>query len=115
MRLCVVVLAVAAVGCGSSSSPQADGGASDAATTLRCYPGNSNPGYDTACNPTTQICVNDYAGVSQLPKPNSCQPIGADCTANRTCECVLKTFKCGITTTCAVEPDGMLRVVCQPN
>ncbi len=109
-------LLAAAFGCGSTANPPADAGANDSGSgAIRCYPGNSNPGYDTVCTPTTQMCVNDYAGVSSLPKPNSCQPIGADCASNRTCECILKTFKCGITTTCAVEPDGMLRVVCQPD
>lgn len=118
MNLRVVAAATlvsAAIACGSSEAPKADGGAGDAAAVLRCYPGNSNPGYETTCNPSTQFCLNDYAGVSQYPKPNSCQPIGADCAANRTCECILKTFKCGITTSCQVDADGMARVVCQPD
>jgi hypothetical protein len=93
----------------SGSTGVLDGGG------VRCWPDDPSPGYDTVCDPVAQMCVHDYAHVSQYPNPNSCQPIVADCSSDRSCECVLKVFKCGITTTCSVAPGGLVRVVCQPD
>jgi hypothetical protein len=84
-------------------------------SSVRCWPGDPNPGYDTTCNAETQLCVHDYAGISSFPKPNSCQPFITACAQDRTCDCVLDHFQCGITTSCSIGPEGIVRVVCQPD
>ena len=114
--VCAGFLVFLALGIGCEASPaEGESEALLGVEPVRCWPKDPNPGYDMACRPRTQICVHDYARVSQYPYPNSCQPLVVECLAKPTCECLLQHFRCGYSTTCSVAPEGLLRVVCQPD
>lgn len=98
-----------------ASEGAVDAGAAVNTAPVRCWPTDTNTSYRLSCSPQSELCVNDYAGLSSFPKPNSCQPLVPACVTDRTCECVLAHFHCGNSTTCSVSPTGVLRVVCRPD
>ncbi|MBS2013041.1 MAG: hypothetical protein JST00_09150 [Deltaproteobacteria bacterium] len=95
----------------SAAADASDGEAGSA----RCFPNDPNPGYGLACRVDAEMCVHDYAGISSFPRPSSCQPLTDACKGDRTCACVTKHVRCGITTSCTVLPSGLVLVVCQPD
>ena len=71
-----------------------------------------------ACNPSTEICVDDYSGAGGFNPHQQCKPIPSACATDQRCACVLDHFECGITTTCSDADGGtggIVRVTCQPD
>lgn len=123
LSLLPLALLLAGSACASASSTNPSGQEGDAATRPDALmPGDGAPGSAAcrvtgggglACDPRTEMCVNDYAHVSGLGT-DSCQPLPAACVSNPTCACVTAAFRCGITTSC-VEGTVPLQLVCQPD
>lgn len=113
-RLVLLGLALLPACGGVTTTDAVDGGAVDPATSVRCFPGDPNPGYALSCRPASQFCVHDYAGLTTFGT-NSCQPLPVECATKSTCDCVRSRFRCGLATTCSVSSTGIVVVTCQPD
>jgi hypothetical protein len=120
----VFLLFCAACGGGSTTLGVGDDAGSDAGadgsvpspapspTTASCRPGDATA---IACNATTEMCIDDYAGVGGFNPHQQCKPLPDPCRDDRSCACVSAHFKCGITTTCSDADGGVVSVTCQPD
>ncbi len=81
-------------------------------TTAPC---RSGPSPGVACDPATEMCIDDYAGVGGFDPRQPCKPLPEPCRDDRSCTCVSAHFRCGITTTCSEGAGGIVSVTCQPD